>query len=99
MLQLLTKEEIEKSGFTYEPDESKCKTLKLRLHFDCNYFKDGKFIRRTTPELTDEWKLNCAEALKRDRPNWSFINLVFVPEIEPWEGQGVMCRWVMVKGH
>lgn len=28
---LLTKEEIEKSGFVYEPDRTKCKSLKLKL--------------------------------------------------------------------
>lgn len=31
-MDLLTKEEIEKAGFIYEPDASKCKTRKLRLY-------------------------------------------------------------------
>jgi len=29
---ILTKEEIEKLGFIYESDETKCKTIKLALH-------------------------------------------------------------------
>ena len=31
-MDLLTKEEIQKFGFTYEPDATKCKTRKLRLY-------------------------------------------------------------------
>lgn len=31
-MDLLTKEEIERFGFTYEPDATKCKSRKLRLY-------------------------------------------------------------------
>lgn len=32
MKELLTKDEIEKFGFIYEPDENKCKSRKLKLY-------------------------------------------------------------------
>lgn len=98
-MNLLTKEEIEKFGFTYEPDETKCKTRKIKLHFDCNYYKDGNWTERNTPELTKEWKDGCGECLVRDAFNMPYLNRVFVPEVSPMSGEGVMCRWVMISGH
>lgn len=41
-MNLLTKEEIEKFGFTYEPDITKCKSRKLRLYVP-------------KPEMINEW--------------------------------------------
>ena len=40
MKELFTKEEIEKYGFIYEPDVTKCKTTKTGPHYKCNYYKD-----------------------------------------------------------
>lgn len=97
-MDLLTKEDIEKAGFIYEPDETKCKTRKIKLHFDCNYYESGSWVERTTPEITQEWKDGCGQVLLRDAYFWSHINKVFVPEVEPMSGGGVMCRWVMIKG-
>lgn len=96
---LLTKEEIEKAGFIYEPDEKKCQIRKIRLHVDCNYYKDGKWTGRTTPEFTQEWKEGCAQRLREDAYYWSHINKVFVPEVSPLSGEGVMCRWAMISGY
>lgn len=98
-MDLLTKEEIEKAGFIYEPDETKCKTRKIRLHVDCNYYKDGKWTSRSTPEFTPEWKEACAQRLREDAYYLSHINKVFIPEIEPMSGEGVMCRWAMISGY
>lgn len=99
-MNLLTKEEIESVGFIYEPDVSKCHLTKIRMHFDCNYYKDGKWTERTTPtELTPEWKEYCKKAMLVDCHYWTHINKVFVQEISPMGGEGVMCRWVMMMGH
>jgi hypothetical protein len=49
MKPILTKEEIQKFGFTYEPDATKCKTRKLKTYFPA-------------PELQNEdWKAAIAE--------------------------------------
>jgi hypothetical protein len=98
-MNLFTKEDIEKTGFTFEPDVTKCQTRKIRLHFDCNYYKDGKWSHRSTPTVNDEWKSMCGEVVKTNASNWSYIHSVFVPEVEPQSGQGVLCRWVMIEGH
>jgi hypothetical protein len=48
---ILTKEEIQKFGFTYEPDATKCKTRKLRTYVP-------------KPELMDEeWKAAVAKEI------------------------------------
>jgi len=96
---LLTREDIESADFIYEPDASKCKTRKIRMHYDCNYYQSGSWEHRTTPEITPEWKEACKKALLRDAYYWSHIHDVFVPPIAPLQGQGVMCRWVMIRGH
>jgi hypothetical protein len=51
MKPILTKEEIQKFGFTYEPDVTKCKTRKLRMYIP-------------KPELMDEdWKTEVANQI------------------------------------
>jgi hypothetical protein len=70
------------------------------MHFDCNYYKDGKWSERTTPtEITPEWKEACKKAMLVDSHYWTHINKVFVPPVSPMSGEGVMCRWVMMEGH
>jgi hypothetical protein len=64
MNELFAKEEIESFGFIFEPDKSKCKTLKTVFHFDCNYYKDNQWTYSNTPEITSEWKNNCGTELK-----------------------------------
>lgn len=98
-MELFTKEEIEKYGFIYEPDASKCKTTKTGPHYKCNYYKDGVFTDTTVPVLTDEWKAMTAEVIKARMPRWTHLHSVFVPEVSPMSGQGVMCQFVMIKGH
>jgi len=99
MNELFTKEDIEKYGFVYEPDESKCKITKTGPHYDCNYYKDGQFTGKIDHEIDDEWKSGTAEVVKARMPNWKYIHSVFVPDISPLSGKGVLCRWVMIKGH
>lgn len=103
MENLLTKEDIEKFGFIYEPDESKCKLRKIKMHFDCNYYKDGEWTNRTTPIVDDEWKKRCGEVLKAEKENWSVkwthLHSVGVADLKPMSGEGVACRWVMIQGH
>jgi len=96
---LFTKEDIEKYGFIYEPDSSKCKTTKTGPHYKCNYYKDGVFTNPGEPELSDEWKASAAEVIKARMPQWTHIHEVFVPEVAPLSGEGVMCQFVMVRGH
>ena len=97
-IELFTKEEIEKYGFIYEPDVTKCKTMKTGLHYKCNYYKDGVFTDPTPPVLTDEWKEGTAEVIKVRRPQFTHLNSVFVPDVSPMSGEGVMCQFVMVEG-
>lgn len=96
---LLSKEDIESAGFFYEPDETKCKCTKIRMHYDCNYYESGSWTGRTTPEITPEWKEACKKALLVDSYYFSHIHDVFVPPVAPMQGKGVMCRWVMIRGH
>ena len=98
-MDLFTKEEIEKYGFIYEPDVTKCKTTKTGLHYKCNYYKDGAFTDTTVPVLTDEWKAGTAEVIKCRMPQWTHLHSVFVHDVTPMSGQGVMCQFVMVRGH
>ena len=99
MTELLTKEEIEKYGFVYEPDVTKCKTGKLGIHYKCNYYKDGKFTNTEQPEITDEWKIGALKVIKMRMPAYKYIHSVFVPDVKPMSGAGVMCQFVMMKGH
>lgn len=99
MTKILTKEEIEKFGFIYETDVTKCKTAKTGPHFDCNYYMDGIWTHQSQSELTEEYKVNVVENIKLHYPSWKYINSVFVPNIEPRLGRGVMCRFVMITGH
>ena len=99
-MNLLTKEEIESAGFIYEPDESKCHYRKIHMHFDCNYYKDGRWTERTTPlEITPEWKEACKKAMFIDCYYWTHINKVFVQDISPLDGAGVMCRRTLMMGY
>ena len=98
-MELFTKEEIEKYGFIYEPDVIKCKTTKTGPHYKCNYYKDGKFTNTEQPVLTDEWKTGVAEVIKMRMPDWKHLHSVFVADVSPMSGQGVMCQFVMIKGH
>ena len=99
MKSLFTKEEIEKYGFIYEPDATKCKTTKTGPHYKCNYYKDGKFTHPEDPVITDEWRVGTVEVIKMRRPDWSYIHEIGVPEVVPMSGEGVMCQFVMVSGH
>jgi hypothetical protein len=103
MDELFSKEDIEKFGFIYEPDETKCKSWNSGLHFDCNYYKYGDWTSRNSPELTDEWKQHAIdwikERTKSSKLEWKHINSIWVPSISPMQGEGVMCRRVYVKGH
>lgn len=99
MKELFTKEEIEKYGFIYEPDEKKCKTTKTGPHYKCNYYKDGVFLHPEDPVLTDEWKANTAEIIKKRMVPWTHLNSIFVPEVSPSSGEGVWCQFVMIRGH
>lgn len=99
-MKILTKEDIEKSGCIYEPDESKCSIRKIRVHFDCCYYKDGQWKYPIVTEIPNgEWKDSLIERLKELSQPWSCINDVFVPDIRPLSGEGVMCRWLMIRGH
>ncbi len=98
MIELFTKEDIEKY-FIYEPDDTKCKTTKTGPHYKCNYYKDGVFTNPEPPVLTDEWKSGSAEVIKMRRPDWTYIHSVFVPDVSPMSGEGVMCQFVMIRGH
>ncbi len=98
-MDLFTKEEIEKYGFIYEPDVAKCKTAKTGPHYKCNYYKDGVFTDTTVPVLTDEWKAGTAELIKTRMPRFTHLHTVFVPDVSPMSGEGVMCQFVMVRGH
>jgi hypothetical protein len=99
MIELFTKEDIEKYGFIYEPDTTKCKTAKTGPHYKCNYYTDGVFTDTTVPVLTDEWKTLTAELIKVRMPRFTHLYSVFVPDVSPMSGQGVMCQFVMVRGH
>ena len=100
-MELFTKEEIEKYGFIYEPDITKCKTRTTGPHYKCNYYKDGKFTHPEQPILTDEWKIGASEVIKMRTPSWKYINTIFVPDVSPMSsrGEGVMCQFVMIRGH
>lgn len=98
-MELFTKEEIEKYGFIYEPDVTKCKTRKTGPHYKCNYYKNGEFTHPEQPVLTDEWKSGSAEVIKMRMPQWMHLHSVFVPDVFPMSGEGVMCQFVMIKGH
>lgn len=99
-MELFTKEEIEKYGFIYEPDETKCKTTKTGPHYCCNYYKDGKLTNPERPVLTEEWKARAAETIKARMPQWTYLHSVFVPDM-PLTGGGnsVMCQFTMIRGH
>ena len=100
MEELFSREDIEKFGFLYESDSTKCKMLNVGIHYDCNYYKDGKWTRQTTPEVNDEWRTQAAEVIRaRVNPYWKYLHSVFVMPISPMDGLGVMCRRVYVKGH
>jgi len=98
-MELFTKEEIEKYGFIYEPDETKCKTAKTGPHYKCNYYKDGVFTDTAGPVLTDEWKELVVEHIKSRIPQWTYFHSIFVPDVSPMSGEGVRCQFVMVRGH
>jgi hypothetical protein len=98
-MELFTKEEIEKYGFIYEPDVTKCKTTKTGPHYKCNYYKNGEFTHPEQPVLTDEWKSGSAEVIKMRMPQWTHLHSVFVPDVSPMSGEGVMCQFVMIRGH
>jgi len=100
MEQLFSKEDIEKFGFLYESDSTKCKMHNIGIHYDCNYYKDGKWTNQTTPAINDEWRKSASEIIRvRMNPTWKYIHSVFVLSITPQEGQGVMCRRVYIRGH
>ncbi len=103
MEELFSKEDIEKYGFLYEPDSSKCTSYNIGLHFDCNYYKDGQWTNRTSPETNDEWKSYASDYIKERMEgynlHWKYIYSVFVPLISPLSGEGVMCRRVYIRGH
>lgn len=99
MEELFTKEEIEKFGFIYEPDISKCKTSKTGLHYKCNYYKDGEFTDPSVPILTDEWKSMAAGVIRTRNPQFTHLHSVFVTDVSPMSGEGVLCQFVMVDGH
>jgi len=103
MEELFSREDIEKFGFLYESDSTKCRMYNTSLHFDCNYYKDGKWTNQTSPEITDEWKQYASDWIKQRMAGfgiqWKYLNSVFVMPISPLQGQGVMCRRVYVKGH
>jgi hypothetical protein len=98
-MEIFTKEDIEKCGFIYEPDASKCKITQTGPHYKCNYYEDGKFTNPEQPVITDEWKAAVTEAIKRRCPTWKYIHSVFVHDVSPMSGKGVMCQFVMVRGH
>ena len=99
MKQLFTKEEIEKYGFIYEPDATKCKTARPGPHYKCNYYKDGKFTNPEEPVLTDEWKAGATDVIKMRMPAYKYIHEIGVAEVSPMSGEGVMCQFVMIRGH
>ena len=98
-MELFTQEEIIKYGFIYEPDVTKCKTSRSGLHYKCNYYKDGVFTDPEQPVLDEEWKSGTAEVIRARMPNLTHLHSVFVFDVIPRDGNGVMCQFVMVKGH
>lgn len=97
---LLTKEDIEKYGLVYEPNESLCKLFNTGIHYDCNYYKDRSWTHRTSPTIDNECKKMICETINlKFPPNWQKrVHSVFVLPIEPMDGQGVMCRRIYIKG-
>lgn len=41
--ELLTREEIEKAGFVYEPNKTKCKSFKLKLYVPCDSWINDEY--------------------------------------------------------
>jgi hypothetical protein len=99
MIELFTKEDIEKYGFIYEPDVTKCKSAKTGPHYKCNYYKEGKFTNTEQPILTDEWKIGTVKLIKAKMPTYKYIHSIGVPDVMPMSGMGVMCQFVMIQGH
>ena len=103
MIEIFKQEDIEKYGFIFEPDKTKCKLNKPGVHYDCNYYKDGKWaegrIEDDKREHPDEWKSAVADRIKERLPHYKYIHSVWIPDVNPLSGQGVMCRWLFVDGH
>ena len=101
-IHIYTKEDIERFGFIYEPDETKCKTGKIKVFYGGFHQKDGKI---TPQPFRREWDQVCPEEDYKkfivDAIYLKYINDVFVVDPEPIPGMDNFHGdvWVMISGH
>jgi|ERR1035437_1875232 hypothetical protein len=99
-IQLFTKEEIEKCGFIYEADISKCKTCKTKIHYNGSSIdKKGNVIN--SPSVIDTGCMT-EKQLKEEVVfgiPYKYVNSIFVifPDTIPYFGHSH--NKVMVSGH
>ncbi len=100
---LFTKEDIERFGFIYEPDVTKCQTGHIKVFYAGFCQRNGKIfpdMKEWGPEFwkgsEEEYKNQIAEFIYL-----KYLNDVFVVEPEVIEGMDNFHgdAWVMISGH
>ena len=77
-MDLLTKEEIQKFGFIYEPDATKCKSRKLKLHVP--EVIDDDYKNEVANQITYQYvhQVKASENIYEGNPNYLVDTRVIV---------------------
>lgn len=96
---LFGKEEIEKMGFQYEPDKSKCKVAKTKAYYgSIDVWDGGKNAERSTIMTSDEYNPKEYKVLVAQTCPFVHVHSFEIPDEVPTQ-DGHWDVWVCVRGH
>ena len=96
---LFGKEDIEKMGFQYEPDKSKCKVAKTKAYYgSIDVWDEGKSVERHTIMTSDEYNPKEYKVLVAQTCPFLHVYSFEIPDEVPVI-DGHWDVWVCVRGH